>query len=297
MTSSALGLIAAFVAFLAWGLGDFAIQRSVRAVGNMAALFAITAFGAVVLLPWAWPDIPTIFSNNRTLNIFLLAIGITLVTALLDFEALKRGKMAVIEPVMSTEVVITMAIGVVALREHISIAQLALVLAVFFGIVLTVVRHEPRHWWTWWRKARLIEQGVILAGLGAIAMSLTNVYTGLFSQATNAVTAIWFIHASLAAICLVWFVARRETAHAVRELRDNWKPVLAESVLDNSAWVAYAAAVTVLPISITIAITESYIVLASLLGIVFNREKVQRHQAVGMGLTLASAVVLAVVTA
>ena len=42
------GILAAFLAFLAWGFGDFAIQRSVRRVGAVPALFFIGIFGLVI---------------------------------------------------------------------------------------------------------------------------------------------------------------------------------------------------------------------------------------------------------
>ncbi len=76
----------------------------------------------------------------------------------------------------------------------------------------------------------------------------------------------------------------------------HWRPVLAACIFDNAAWVAYAVAVTTLPIALTIAITESYVALAAFLGVVWNKEKLQRHQYAGMILAIAAAIVLAAVS-
>ncbi|MFA6511665.1 MAG: DMT family transporter [Patescibacteria group bacterium] len=291
-----LGLLAAFGAFLSWGIGDFAIQRSARAVGSMAALFGITAFGAIVLFPFAAPHLSAVFHSAYLLGLLLLTVLVTLFAAVFEFEALKKGKIAVIEPIMCLELVVTVGISVVLLQEKVTTVQFLLMALIFSGILLTVIRHEPRHWWGWWRKKRRLERGVLLVLLGAFTMGITNVVTGRSSQETDPVTAIWFIHTSLALICLIWFIMNRNTHTVMREIRIHWRPVLAEGVFDNAAWLSYAAAVTYFPISITNALTEGYIVLASVLGIIFNKERVQKHQAMGMVITIISAIVLAAIS-
>jgi len=59
--SISVGIGLAFVAMLCWGIGDFWIQKSTRKVGDSEALFFITAFGAAVLLPFVYKDIPALF--------------------------------------------------------------------------------------------------------------------------------------------------------------------------------------------------------------------------------------------
>jgi drug/metabolite transporter (DMT)-like permease len=287
------GLLAAFLAFLAWGFGDFSIQRAVRAIGNVQALFFIGALGSIVLLPFAWGDLPRAVGDPRTISLFVGAVCITFLAALLDFQGLKEGKISVIEPVMSFELIITMAIGMLILHERVSGVQFALALAVFAGILLTVLHREPRHWWTFWRRRHWLERGVLFAAFGAIAMALTNILTGMTSQATTPVVAIWVIHTSLALISLLVFFTSRSVRATFALARVNWKPVLAESVFDNIAWLSYSFAVTAFPISITIAITESYIALAALLGIVWNKERVHAHQYLGILIAIVGAVLLA----
>jgi len=291
-----LGIVFAFVAFLAWGFGDFTIQRSARRIGSLPALFAITVFGAVVLLPFVWHDLPELFSTGRIVAIGFLTVVVTTITAIFEFEAFRKGKMAVIEPVMSFELVLTVGIGILILKESTSLAQLLLTLTVFTGILLTVLHRTPRHWWQVWRHRSVLEKGVILAALGAVAMSLVNILTGVFSQDTNPWVAIWFIHTCIAVFLAVWFTGQLRWRQIGRDIRKNAKLLLTMSIFDNAAWLAFAASVLYIPISLSIAISESYIALASLLGIIWNKEKLQTHQVIGMVLTITAAVALAVVS-
>lgn len=58
-----LGIIFALGALLSWGFGDFFIQKTVRAVGDLKTLFLIDAIGALVLLPFIWGELPITLSN------------------------------------------------------------------------------------------------------------------------------------------------------------------------------------------------------------------------------------------
>ena len=52
-----------------------------------------------------------------------------------------------------------------------------------------------------------------------------------------------------------------------------------------------------IPIAIAVAISESYIALAALLGMLINREILMKHQKAGLIAALASAVLLSMITA
>ena len=67
-------------------------------------------------------------------------------------------------------------------------------------------------------------------------------------------------------------------------------------LIDNGAWLAYSYSTLYIPITIATSISESYIALAALLGLVFNGEKLRRHQFIGLFLAIISAVILAAIT-
>lgn len=291
-----VGLLAAFIALLAWGFGDFAIQKSVRIVGAIPTLFFIGLIGVVGLLPFAWSDIPQLYKSAHTGSLLIWTIIITLACAIILFEALKRGKLSVIEPVASFELPITIIISTVIIGEIISRLQLWLIILVFIGLLTTVLHREPRHWWNIFRHSTNFERGVVIAIFGTAIAALTNVFTGLLSQHTTPMTAIWGVDVGLTILCLFWMILRGQIRTTFGIARQHWGPILLQGILDNIAWLAYAYAVTAIPIAITIAITESYIALAALLGITLNKERLQRHQYIGIAVTLVAVIILATIS-
>lgn len=69
------------------------------------------------------------------------------------------------------------------------------------------------------------------------------------------------------------------------------------SISDNIAWIGYAFAMTLIPIAIATGLSESSCIVAVLLGIFINKERLQTHQKVGLVIALTSAMVLAFITA
>lgn len=291
------GILAAFLAFLAWGFGDFAIQRSVRHVGAVPALFFIGIFGLVGLLPFVWNDLPLFFQQENLLTLLIITGVVTFAYAVFFFSSLGKGKISIIEPVMSFELPLTIAIGVLVVGEQLSAMQFALSIAIFLGLIFTIVHREPRHWWNvFFRKRTRLERGVLLAIVAVVLSAGANVFTGVLSQDSKPLLAIWGVNCIYSILCLGWMVSRKEVVASFQHARTYWRPIFLQGVLDNIAWVGFALAVQVIPISITIAITESYIALAALLGILINRERLQRHQYAGIVITLVAAIVLAAVS-
>ena len=121
-----VGIGLAFVAMLCWGFGDFLIQKSTRKIGDWETLFVICAFGSLILLPFVWKDIPATFANNKGLWILLAGSAILFIAALLDFEALKKGKLAVVEPIWSFEVPASALLAFFILGEKVDLLQIVL---------------------------------------------------------------------------------------------------------------------------------------------------------------------------
>jgi drug/metabolite transporter (DMT)-like permease len=243
-----------------------------------------------------WNDLPLFYENVRVGQLLGFTAITTFAYAILLSASFRRGKLSIVEPILSLELPITIAISILFIGEHVVPLQFALIGIIFIGLIATVVRHEPRHWWNLLFKHRMIERGVVLAVFAACVSAPTNILTGVLSQASTPVLTIWGIHTSLAIFCFIWMALRNEVVSSFKLAKKNWRPVLAEGILDNLAWISYAVAVTLIPISITIAITESYIALAALLGILINKERLQRHQYVGIAISIIAAIILAVVS-
>lgn len=287
-----MGVLFALGALVCWTFGDFFIQRGTRTVGNWKTLFYIGALGSIVLLPFVAREIGATLSNPSNAAILLLLVIVTLFTALFEFEALKRGKIAVVEPVMSLELPITIGLSLALWGERLSATQGILSLVVFIGIMLAVtIHHSHLHY-----HKRIFEKGFILAGIGAVGMALVNFLTGVGSQTTSPLFTIWFLHSTLAIICLFYFLYRGETKSILADIRRYPKTIVALSIFDNLAWISFAYAVRYIPISIATTVSESYIALAVLLGIFVNREKLKPHQFVGIALAIGGVILLSAIT-
>ena len=133
-----IGILFSLGALLSWGFGDFFIQRATRVIGVWKSLFFITFFGAVVVFPFIYKEIPGLFEHPEFLMLLLLDSVVILFAALFVFRSFKEGKMAVVEPLLGAELPVTVGLSIGIWGESLSGTQLLLILAVFIGITLTV---------------------------------------------------------------------------------------------------------------------------------------------------------------
>lgn len=286
-----VGIILTFVAIIGWGFGDFLIQKSARKIGDWETLFIITFFGAVVLLPFIYKDIPNLFSSESAgLWILFLAALILFFAALLDFEALKRGKLDVVEPIWSLEIPISALLAFFILKESLSISQIGLIISLIIGLVLVSLRSKP------FSKKIFVEKGVFLAIVAAILMGVANFFVGWGARVSDALMVNWFMNVFIMVFSFIFIIFEGDFQNLVRHIKRNKKLCLAMSVLDNSAWIAFASAMALTPIAVVVALSDSYIIIAVLLGFFVNKETLHNHQKLGLGIAIISAIVLASIT-
>ncbi len=287
----AVGIGLSFVAMLCWGFGDFWIQRSTRKVGDWETLFIMTAFGTVVLLPFVWKTLPAIFMNGgQTLTILILASVVLFVAALLDFEGLRLGKLSVVEPIWSFEIPVSAFLAFVIIAERVSFAQMILVFLLLIFLIMVAFRGTKVSW------SFFIERGVIIAFLGALMMGASNFFMGWGGRISDPLMVNFFTDAVLMILTGLYLVASGSWRHVGRDLRANLTTLLPMSIADKAAWVAYVFAMSLAPIAVATALSESYIIIAVLLGLYVNKERIQIHQKVGLVGAVLTALVLAALT-
>jgi uncharacterized membrane protein len=287
------GLTFAFLALFSWGFGDFAIQKSARALGIWRTLFFVSATGTLIIFPFIVREINPLLSDTRNVGLLTLAGIVVFFTALFEFESLRRGKLAIVEPVLGLELPITVALSVLFWGEVLSLPQFLLVGTTFIGVVLAVtIHHTHLHY-----HRRMFERGVILAGVGAIGMGLFNFLVGVGSQETSPLMTIWFTNCMLTLLCVAYLAATRQLRTLIAGVRAHAGSIVAVCTLDNAAWVFFAFASSLIPISIAITVSESYIILTVLLGVFASHERLKYHQVIGVIVTLASILLLSAITA
>lgn len=285
-----MGILFAFIALFSWGLGDFLIQKSARKFGDWLTLFYIAAFDAIVLLPFVYKELPGVFSDLKTLAFLILAGTVILFAALFDMEAFKKGKISVIEPVNAMELPIAVLLASLILGEHLNFSQW-LLLALLMGGIFLVSTKSFRHF-----KNIRGERGVGFAVLAAIAMGTTGFLFGVGGREISPLMINWFTDLFLVIITFGYLAYKSKLSEIAVDFRQNKKLILGVSFFDNAAWVAYTYSMVYIPIAISTGISESYIALAALLGLTLNKERLKRHQWLGLAVCIFAAITLAFLT-
>jgi drug/metabolite transporter (DMT)-like permease len=281
-----LGVFAAFGAMLCWGIGDFLIQRTTRKIGDIETLAFIGLMGAIGLLPFVVYEIPLILEPQNLMLLAVLGL-ITFVAAILDFEALKKGKLSVVEIILEIELPVTVVLGFIFFRESLSLLQTAAVFSVLGGILLIAAGSSPSR-----KFGRKLEKGVFLAILAAVSMGFVNFLTAAGSKQASPLLVIWMPWLIVALMAFPVLMKREGLRKTFRNASNFKLLIIATGIFDTAAWLFFAFAVFDNMLSITIAITESYPAVALLLGLWLNKEKIAVHQYAGAGIALAASIAL-----
>src|SRR3989344_5507683 len=203
-----LGIIFALIALVSWGVGDFFIQRSARKFGDWESIFAIEITGLVVLLPFVFRDLGGI--------LILLAVGLAfMLSSLLSTEALKQGKLAVIESIEAVEIVVAGLIAYFVFKESLEYSHWFFITILVVGILLVALK--PHHL----KKKAWLERGAVIGFFGSILIGFTDFMVGFGSRATNPLFVIWFASLIMAIIIAAYLVLNGRFKYALRDFWEN----------------------------------------------------------------------------
>jgi drug/metabolite transporter (DMT)-like permease len=278
-------IIFAFLAMICWGFGDFFIQKTTRKLGCIESLALIGIVGTVGLFPLVVNEMNLLFYPSNFLLLVFIGV-VTFIMGLCDFEALKEGKISIIDVIIEIELPVTIVLGFIFFKETLSLEQFFVISLIFIGIILIAIKSFSR-------KIIKLERGVLIAVFAAIGMGLINFLTAAGSKSISPVMVVWTPWFVFTILCLV-VIIRREGLHKLISNSKKFKVLILEmGIFDTLAWLFYALAVLKTEISITTAITESYPAIALALGVLINKEKINWYQYFGGGLALAACFALA----
>jgi drug/metabolite transporter (DMT)-like permease len=289
------GILAALGALVGWGVGDFLIQRLTRRIGNFRTMLYGGSFGFLVLTPFAWSHLPDAFGAWQDTVLLIGISSVVFFNAFFNFEALRKGKIAVIAPVLALELPLTALLAVALIGERLTPGQVVAILAVVVGFFF-VVRQKSAD--GSWRKPSF-ERGVAYAIIGVFGLAFYNFTIGISSRATEPVLTAWVIGGTVAILSFITLLVRREVSakSLIQPLRKYPGLILAESVCVVGAGLCFAYATTLIPISVATGVSEGYVVLSVMLGLLINREKLRRSQLFGVGIVVLGILGLAWMTA
>lgn len=283
-----VSMLFALGAMLCWAFGDFLIQRSTRKIGDIESIAFIGIIGCIALFPFAIKDFHLLFSLPNVFLLLLFSI-IIFITTFFDFEALREGKLSVIDVILEIELPITITLGFIFFNETLSAIQFLIISFIFIGIVLVATKSFS-HWKT------KLEKGALLAFFAAFGMGIANFLAAKSSRQISPLLTIWAVWTFTAIFSLIFIWKREGTLKFIKDGKKFKLLILAMGIFDTAAWIFYALAVLKNEISITTAITESYPAIALFWGFWLNKEKINWHQWLGAALALSASFVLAFLT-
>lgn len=285
--SISTGIAFAFVAMFAWGFGDFLIQKNVRKIGNLSTLFFITLFGALVLLPFTYDKIYSTISDTHSLVILSITGVVLFVAAVLDFQGLKVGNLSIVEPIWSLEIPAASFLAFFILGEKISLFQVIIIILLLISLILLAIKKTSLN------KSIRFEKGVIVAIAGALAMGCANFMMGWGGRETDFVMINFFTDLFIAIVTFVLILIRGKWSEMCKDIKKEWRSLVPMSIADKIAWLAFVLSMSLVPIAIATALSESYIIIAVLLGLFISKERLVKHQKIALICAIALAIVLA----
>jgi len=284
-----MGILFAFLAMASWGVGDFLVQRSTRRFGDLSALFFVSGFAAIALLPFVFKDIHNIFTGN-IFWLFLLAAILVFVSSLFDYEALRRGKASVIAPVFSFEIVVAAILSWTIIGEKLGFWQVVLVLILASGLFFVSTKS-----FTHFRSLRT-ERGVWQAILATFGVAGVSFCFAVVARESDPLLVNWFSATVVFIFIAIYILIQKRFVEVVNLWKENKFLALSVGFFTNFAWISFTAATLFIPIAIATGISEGYIALTVLLGLIFNKEKLRHHQKIGLVLTIAACICLAFIS-
>jgi uncharacterized membrane protein len=210
-----IGVIFAFIAMFAWGFGDFLIQKSTRKIGVWITLFIITLTGFVVLTPFALKNAQNLFTFGR--NIFIIGGIAYFIAAFLDLESLRKGKLDIVEPIWSLEIISSTLLAFFILGEKLENIQFLFIGILIISLVLVSLKSfnfERKH---------LVEKGVFIAVIAALTMGVANFFIGVGSRQIDPITMKWGMDLFLTVCSFFIILKNKEFKGLFKKIKQNKK--------------------------------------------------------------------------
>lgn len=285
-----IGIALAFSAFLFWGLGDFLIQRSTRTVGEAQTLLTIGLISTPLLLPIIYKGLINLTALEH-LNLLMMSV-LVVIYAITLFKAFDIGKLSVVESVMILELPLAVGLSVIWLGDTLNRLQIFLFVIICAGVALATVKNIKHLNYS----KHFVEKGVWLAFAGAGLAAIVDVFISSSAQNISPLITLWYQHAFIVLVFGAYLTFIKGWSEFFVDIKTHPFLMLGQGVCDNIAWLSFVFAVNYISTSLVMSISEGYIIIAALLGHFFNKEKLKKHQIIGMSLAIPAMLLLAYIS-
>ncbi len=279
-----IALLGGLGAALAWGAGTLCSARSSRIIGAASVVAWVMLIGLVANLVVIAVG-PAPGSLGATDIAWMLVAGVGNVAGLLlEYSALRRGKVGIVTPITSTEGAIAALLAVVA-GEALGVARAGLLAVVVLGIVLAGVAPAES------TPGRRRSAAFWLAALAALSFGVSIFATGHLSASLPAGWAVLPPRlVGVAVVTMPLAVSRR-----LRLTRSALPLVVTTGLAEVLGFVCFAVGARD-SIAIAAVLGSQFAVVASVAAYFFLRERLTRLQLAGVALIVVGVAALTWVT-
>lgn len=280
-----MGIAFGLIAAICFGLADVAVTQAARRIGVLQALFAIQLFavfivGGVLALVGQSPP--------RSLAVWGFIVGISIINfvgTLLLYRAFAIGTLSLVSPIASGFAVVT-AILALATGERPPLLTLVGTALLIVGVIVV-------------SRVRGVEGTSSLAGLPeAVGASLCfGIYFWALNRITPTLGVLWpvWVTRLVQLLCALLVLGVRRPL----KLGMTWRTVLlllAASVLDSGALLAFNLGIGQTYTTITTALTSLYSLVTILLAWLFLHERLRMGQWLAVGVILTGILLVTLAT-
>ncbi len=277
----------ALVSYIGWGSGDIFSAKASRKVGAFQSSFWTYLFGFLILNSIAIFFLKDLGRLNPQIVITNIALGVLLWIAWPIFlQALKIGNASVVGTIAGAFGGPVVIFSTIFFKESLTMMQLAAILIIFFGIILSSISLKSLG------KKSIENKGTILA---IIAMLIWGVYFTFVRIPTDEIGWFWTSYISSATgttiSILLAFILKKKVKKIPKKQYFN---LFGSSAFITTASTSYNFAITQGLTAVVAPIATAYPTLFVLLSRVFLKDKLSNQQWIGIGLGLLGILILAV---
>ena len=279
-----LGILFGILSMLSWGSADFFAKLLVDRIGPYRALIYSYVFGVIPLIIW-YLFFPMKFTMTFFIvSIMLLGVLFNALGYIFLYKAIELEKISLVSPIVATNPIIIVILGLVLLNEIITIPQAIGIILAVTGLVLISMSKK---------KVDFTDtKGIILGFSTMIMWGLAIFMIGYIVKLTHWLfAALWWRLLTWVFSLLTFKVKRFKLKLPKFSLL--WLLIIV-GVLDMCGTVLYNAGVSIGYISIIGPVAALFPVVTVVLAGIFLKEKLYGIQKSGVGLILIALVFLSI---
>lgn len=281
-----MGVVWGLIAALGYGSGDFIARGvSIRLGVYRALLYAHLGSGVLLLVVVLADGIPGSATVSAVGLAALLGALNTLATLLL-YRALTIGKISVVSPITSTFGGVSLVLALLAGDPISSASVVSLVLMLVGVVIVSIVRDDPQNAAATPALRGLPEAVLTALVLGVIFWALQFVVEPLGAYLPTLI-------GRGMTVMLLPLLARPLRQPVALPPRNIWLNIGAVALITTIGEVAYNVGVQGTTPGIVAVLSSLFSSVTVLLALVFLRERLARHQWIGVGIIFASTLLIA----